>query len=172
MFRVKAAFGRLLFFMRDHSDMISKTKAVEDILVPAAEAENIEIIDVQYLKENGNWVAKVFIDKKNGVTIDDCEKMSYIFGDILDAGGILNESYVLEVSSPGINRALKKEKDFKKFTGAKARIQTFNAINNQRNFLGEILSANDGKIKINDVTNGEIEIDFADIKKANLEAEI
>ena len=152
--------------------MISKTKALEELLTPAAEAENIEIIDMQYLKENGNWVARIFIDKKNGVTMGDCERMSYIFGDILDAGDILNESYVLEVSSPGINRALKKEKDFKNFAGIKARIRTFNAINNQRNFLGEILSAKDGKIKINDVTKGEVEIELADIKKANLEADI
>ncbi|MCL1972425.1 MAG: ribosome maturation factor RimP [Endomicrobia bacterium] len=152
--------------------MMSKTKALEELLTPAAEAENIEIIDVQYLKENGNWVARVFIDKKNGITMGDCERMSYVFGDMLDASDILNESYVLEVSSPGINRALKKEKDFKNFVGSKARIQTFNAINNQRNFLGEILSAKDGKIKINDVTKGEVEIELADIKKANLEADI
>lgn len=151
---------------------MSKTKALEELLTPAAEAENIEIIDVQYLKENGNWVARVFIDKKNGITMGDCERMSYVFGDMLDASDILNESYVLEVSSPGINRALKKEKDFKNFVGSKARIQTFNAINNQRNFLGEILSAKDGKIKINDVTKGEVEIELADIKKANLEADI
>ena len=128
--------------------MISKTKALEELLSPVAESEGIEVIDVQYLKENGNWVARIFIDKKDGVNMNDCEKMSYIFGDVLDASDILQNSYVLEVSSPGINRALKKEKDFKNFTGSKVRIQTFNEINNQRNFLGEILSAKDGKIKI------------------------
>ncbi|MCL2144391.1 MAG: ribosome maturation factor RimP [Endomicrobia bacterium] len=152
--------------------MISKTKAIEELLIPAADDRNMEIIDVQYLRENGNWVARVFIDKKDGISIDDCEKMSRIFGDILDANDTLNESYVLEVSSPGVNRALRKEKDFKNFTGSKARIQTFNAVNNQRNFLGEILYFKDGKIKINDVTKGEVEIDFSDIKKANLEADI
>jgi ribosome maturation factor RimP len=152
--------------------MISKTKAIEEILIPAAESENIEIVDVQYLKENGSRVARIFIDKKGGVTIDDCEKMSYLFGDVMDASGILSESYVLEVSSPGINRALRKEKDFKRFTGEKVRLQTFTPLNNQRNFLGKIISYKDGKIKIDDVTKGEVEIDFSDVKKANLEADI
>lgn len=152
--------------------MMSKTKALEELLTPVAESENMEIADLQYVKENGSWVARIFIDKKNGVTMDDCEKMSYLFGDALDKSEILTDSYVLEVSSPGINRALRKEKDFKRFTGKKAKIQTFTPINNQRNFLGEIISFKDGKIKLNDITKGEVEIDFSDIKKANLEADI
>ena len=90
----------------------------------------------------------------------------------LDTSDILNESYVLEVSSPGINRALRKEKDFKRFAGEKVRVQTFTPVNNQKNFLGKLISFENGKAKINDVTNGEVEINFLDIKKANLEADI
>ncbi|MDR1196631.1 MAG: ribosome maturation factor RimP [Endomicrobium sp.] len=152
--------------------MINKTKALEELLTPAADCENIEITDLEYVKENGNWVVRVFIDKDGGVSMDDCEKMSYVFGEVLDAGGILSDSYVLEVSSPGINRTLKKKKDFERFIGEKIRVKTFTSVNNQKNFLGELVWHKDGKIKINDVTSGEVEIDFSDIKKANLEADI
>lgn len=152
--------------------MTEKTKEIEEFLTPFAEQENVEVVDVQYLKENGSWVVRVFIDKENGVFMDDCEKMSHIFGDALDQCDILQNSYMLEISSPGINRVLRKEKDFERFVGERAKIQTFTPINNQKNFLGELLSFENGKIKINDVTNGEVEINFSDIKKANLEADI
>lgn len=152
--------------------MIDKAKVVEEFLTPFAETENIEIVDIQYLKENGNLVLRVFIDKEDGVSMDDCAKVSHIFGDALDGCDALKDSYVLEISSPGIDRPLKKQKDFKKYIGEKVRIQTFEPVNKQKNFLGELLSSNDEKIKINDVTNGEVEISFSDIKKANLEADI
>lgn len=152
--------------------MPSKAEELEEFLTPVAQSENIEIVDVQYVKENGSRVARIFIDKTGGVTMDDCEKMSYIFGDALDSGDILQESYILEISSPGINRTLKKEKDFERFIGEKIRVQTFSPINNQRNFLGKLIGAGAGKIKIDDVTKGEVEIDFCGIKKANLEADI
>ncbi|MDR2425962.1 MAG: ribosome maturation factor RimP [Endomicrobium sp.] len=152
--------------------MSNKAEEIEKLLISVADSENIEIVDLQYVKENGSWVIRVFIDKEAGVSIDDCEKMSYLFGATLDAGDVLNDSYVLEVSSPGINRILKKEKDFEKFTGEKIRIRTFTPINNQKNFLGKLISFKDRKLKINDVTNGEVEIIFSDVEKANLETDI
>jgi Uncharacterized protein conserved in bacteria len=152
--------------------MIDKVKALEELLSPSAEAEGMEIVEVQYLKENGDWTMRVFIDKESGIQISDCEKMSYIFGEILDGSDILKDSYVLEISSPGINRALKKEKDFIRFIGEKVRMQTFNPVNNQRNFLGILTGFKNGMVKIDDVTKGEVEVEFSDIKKANLEADI
>lgn len=152
--------------------MINKAKEVEDFLTQITEAENLEIVDVQYLKESGHRVLRVFIDKAGGITMDDCEKMSYVIGDALDSSDILTESYVLEISSPGINRVIKKEKDFKRFVGKKIRLQTFTMLNNQKNFLGKLLYIETGKVKVDDVTKGEVEIDFSDIKKANLEEDI
>ncbi len=152
--------------------MINKAKEVEDFLTKITEAENLEIVDVQYLKESGHRVLRVFIDKAGGITMDDCEKMSYVFGDALDSNDILTESYVLEISSPGINRVIKKEKDFKRFVGKKIRLQTFTMLNNQKNFLGKLLYIETGKVKVDDVTKGEVEIDFSNIKKANLEEDI
>ena len=152
--------------------MQDKIKEIEDLLSSVAQGEGMEIVDVQYVKENGNRILRVFIDKEMGISMDDCEHMSHIISAFLDDKDILKDSYVLEISSPGLNRALKKEESFNRFTGEKVRIQTFNPVNNQKNFLGELLGFNDGKVKINDVTKGIVEIEFSDIKKANLEADI
>ncbi|MDR1695909.1 MAG: ribosome maturation factor RimP [Endomicrobium sp.] len=154
------------------ADSQSIIKAIENLLNPAAEREKIEIADVQYMKENGDWVLRVFIDKDNGVNMDDCARASRVFEVVLDESDILKGSYVLEVSSPGIDRVLKSEKDFRRFCGHKIKVRTFDPINNQRNFLGGLNSYENGKIKINDVTKGEVEIETSNIKKANLEADI
>jgi ribosome maturation factor RimP len=112
------------------------------------------------------------MDKEGGVNLDDCEKMSRIFDAILDENDIINESYILEVSSPGIYRPLKKESDYERFIGDKVRIQTLAAFNNQRNFIGELISYENAIVKIDDATSGICEIEFSNIKKANLEPDI
>jgi ribosome maturation factor RimP len=150
---------------------MTKIEKIENLLEPIAAKENYELVDVQYVKENSDWVARVFIDKDGGVTMRDCEKMSMIFGSILDNSDVLEDSYILEVSSPGLNRVLKKEESFKRFIGSKIKLQTLEFINNQKNFLGSLLDFKDGKIKIDDVTNGIVEIKFLNIKKANVETE-
>jgi ribosome maturation factor RimP len=149
-----------------------KAQEIEDLLTPIATREKIEIVGVHYVKEVGDWIARIFIDKDGGVTINDCRNISCIFGAFLDESGILKDSYVLEVSSPGFGRVLKNEKDFRRFMGSKTRIQTFKPINNQRNFLGTLLSFEDGRIKIDDVVSGVVEIESSDIKKANIETNI
>jgi ribosome maturation factor RimP len=149
----------------------TKAKEIETLLEPVATKEGYELVGIQYVKENGDWVARIFIDKDGGVAMSDCEKMSMLFGAILDESNILKDSYVLEISSPGLNRVLKKEESFKRFIGSKIRLQTVEPINNQKNFLGNLLDCKDGKIKIDDVSNGIFEINFLDIKKANVETE-
>jgi ribosome maturation factor RimP len=149
--------------------MSDKALEIENLLSKPAHAEGVEIIDVQYLKEDGDMIARIFIDKDGGIKMSDCEHMSRIFGACLDESDVLSESYVLEVSSPGLNRVLKNEKSFKRFTGEKIRLRTFNPVNNQRNFLGTLVSFENGEIEINDVTNGPVKINFNDVQKANLE---
>jgi len=150
----------------------SKAQEIESLLAPIAAKKEIEIVDVQYVKENSSWVARIFIDKCGGVTLGDCEKISYVFSAFLDTSNILKDSYILEVSSPGINRVLKKEESFRFFTGSKVRIQTFNPVNNQRNFLGTLLGLVDGKVRLDDITNGIVEIEFLNVRKANIETEV
>jgi len=151
--------------------MANKALEAETLLGRAAEKENMEIVDVQYVKENGDWILRVFIDKDGGVKMSDCECMSRIFEECLDASDVLTDPYVLEVSSPGMDRVLKNEKAFKKFVGSKIKVQTLNPIGNQRNFTGNLLSCSYGKITVEDLTNGKITIEISDIKKANLETD-
>jgi ribosome maturation factor RimP len=147
---------------------MNKIQTMESIISSIAKKLNVEIVDIQYVRENGVLVVRIFIDKPGGVAINDCENINHIFGEILDASDLFKNSYILEISSPGPNRALKKEESFKRFIGNVVKIQTFQTINNQRNFFGRLLDFKDSKIKINDVTNGILEIEFLNIKKANI----
>ena len=84
----------------------------EQLLMPVIQANDFELVDVEYVKEAGTRYLRAYIDKEGGITIDDCELVSRAFGERLDAEDFIEESYVLEVSSPGLGRPLKKEKDF------------------------------------------------------------
>lgn len=152
---------------------MNKSSEVEKLFNTISGENGIEIIDVEYVKESDKMVLRVFIDKENSkVTMDDCEKCSRVFSEFLDKSNILQDSYILEVSSPGLNRVLKQEKSFKRFVGNKIRVQTHNSINNQKFFLGQLLSFNDGILTIDDITKGIVNIRFVDIIKANLETEL
>jgi ribosome maturation factor RimP len=146
------------------------TQEIEEFLSASAEKEGFEVIDVCYVKEDGRWILRIFIDKESHiVSMNDCEKASRFFSDILDEKDIIKDSYILEVSSPGTNRVLKKEKHFKEFIKKEVRIQTLNSVNDQKNFLGELVDVIDGKVVLNDVTNGRVEICIDDIRRANVE---
>ena len=148
--------------------MRGRIEEIKNLLTPIAEKEKIEIVDVQHITENGSWILRIFIDKSDGVTIDDCENVSRVFGSFLDKNNVFTSSYFLEVSSPGPNRVLSKEENFKHFTGNKVRIRTLFPINNRRDFLGILLGFVNGKVKINDFNYGILEIRFSDIKRANV----
>jgi ribosome maturation factor RimP len=151
---------------------MNKAQTIESLLKNVAEQEKIELVDVCYVKENGDWILRIFIDKDGGVTISDCENVSRVFGGFLRKSDILKDFDILEISSPGLNRVLKKEESFKRFIGSNVRIQTFEPINNQKNFLGKLLDFKDGEIKIDDVTSGVVQINFLNVKRANIETDI
>ena len=90
----------------------------EELLEPIISELGFELVDVEYVKEGGTWYLRAYIDKPGGITVDDCEAVSRRFSDILDEKDYIEDSYVFEVSSPGLGRPLKKEKDF---AGASAR---------------------------------------------------
>ena len=85
---------------------------VEKFLTPIMEENNYELVDVEYVKEAGTWYLRAYIDKEGGFTVDDCEMVSRRLSDWLDKEDFIDDSYILEVSSPGLGRPLKKEKDF------------------------------------------------------------
>lgn len=114
----------------------------EKLLEPILEANHFELVDVEYVKEGGPWYLRAYIDKPGGITVDDCEIVNRALGDLLDEHDFIEESYILEVSSPGLGRPLKKERDFARSLGEEVEIRTYRMVNKQKEFRG-ILKAYD-----------------------------
>ena len=114
----------------------------EELLLPIIEEYKFELVDVEYVKEGANWYLRAYIDKEGGITVDDCEAVSRRMSDLLDEQDFIEESYIFEVSSPGLGRPLKKEKDFKRSLGKEVEIRTYRMIDKQKEFTG-ILKAYD-----------------------------
>ncbi|MCI8567042.1 MAG: ribosome maturation factor RimP [Lachnospiraceae bacterium] len=117
-------------------------KRTEELLTPITAAHGFEIVDVEFVKEGGNRFLRAYIDKPDGITVDDCETISRALGARLDEEDFIEESYILEVSSPGLGRPLKKEKDFIRNMGELVELHTFRPIDRQKEFCG-ILKAYD-----------------------------
>jgi len=143
---------------------------VASLAVPALEERGMELVSLEYRKEWSGWVLRLFIDRDGGVTLDDCADASRVVEALLDANDIIPHEYSLEVSSPGLNRPLKKEADFRRFIGKTARIKTFEVIDGSRNFKGRIEGCEDSVVVLN--VDGTVHhIPLKKIAKANIEYE-
>lgn len=100
----------------------------EKLLLPMVDRNGFELVDVEYVKEAGNYYLRAYLDKEGGITIDDCEVISRELSDVLDKEDFIDESYILEVSSPGLGRQLKKDKDFKRSLGEEIDVKLFKAV--------------------------------------------
>lgn len=114
----------------------SYEQQTEQLLLPIIESHGFELVDVEYVKEAGTWYLRAYIDKPGGITVDDCEVVSRAFSDILDEKDYIEDTYIFEVSSPGLGRPLKKEKDFARSIGVEVEIRTYRAIDRQKEFIG------------------------------------
>lgn len=114
----------------------------EELITPIVERMAFELVDVEYVKEGGTWYLRAYIDKEGGITVNDCEAVAREMNEILDAEDFVEDSYVFEVSSPGLGRPLKKEKDYVRSMGKEVEIRTYRAINREKEFYG-VLSAYD-----------------------------
>jgi ribosome maturation factor RimP len=148
------------------------TKKAEAMLEPLLEAEGLSLVDIAFKWEPGGWVFRVLIDKKQGVTLDDCTRVSREFGQLLDVENIIPTSYRLEVSSPGLDRPLKKEADFITYTGRRVRIKTKDPVSGRRNFKGDLLGCAEGKVTVKVEGSEVFVIPLSSILKANLELEL
>ena len=111
----------------------SKTEA---FLLPLVEERHFELVDVEYVKEGSSWYLRAYIDKEGGIAIDDCETISRILSDWLDKEDFIDDSYILEISSPGLGRPLKKEKDFARSLGKEVDVKLYRARDKQKDFTG------------------------------------
>lgn len=147
---------------------MSKAVAVVTQLVePVCAALGYDLVDVQYLKEGASFVLRLVIDKPGGITIDDCELVSRRVDPVLDEADPIAGSYHLQVSSPGLDRPLKCEADFRRFVGSRVKVRAYAPIGGRRNFTGLLAGWRDGWVVLEE--NGEgICIPFAQIAKATL----
>ncbi len=122
-------------WMSKREDYEARTEA---ILIPITEEHQFELVDVEFVKEGTNQYLRAYIDKPGGITIDDCEVVSRALSDKLDQEDFIAEAYILEVSSPGLGRPLKKEKDYARSIGKEIEIRTYKAINQEKEFVGTL----------------------------------
>ena len=134
----------------------------EAFLLPVLAEHNFELWDVEYVKEAGTWYLRAYIDKEGGIAVDDCEVISRILSDWLDQTDFIEESYILEVSSPGLGRPLKKERDFERSLGEEVEIRLYKALNKQKEFTG-ILKAYDKETVTIETAEGELVFNRPDI---------
>ena len=120
----------------------------ETLLIPIVERFGVEIYDIEYVKEGSDWYLRAYIDKPDGVNINDCENVSRALSDELDKEDFIQDAYILEVSSPGLGRALKKDKHLQKSLGEEVEIKTYKPIDKQKEFHGILKSFDTDSITI------------------------
>ena len=120
----------------------------EAILLPIVDELGFELVDVEYVKEGSTWYLRTYIDKPGGITIDDCEVVSRRLSDILDEKDYINDAYIMEVSSPGLGRPLKKDKDFKRSMGEEVEIRTYRMVDKKKEFTGILVAYDEDTVTI------------------------
>lgn len=141
--------------------------AIEEYAVPVLDDFGLELVEVQFRREGHGWVLRLFIDSENGVTIDDCARVSREISTWLDVEDLIEHAFHLEVSSPGVERPLKKQADFERFAGRKARIKIREPREDRRVFTGILGEVSDGNITL-DVDGKPVRIAFEEIARARL----
>ena len=135
----------------------------EEILNPIMEELGFELVDVEYVKEAGTWYLRAYIDKEGGIAVDDCEVISRKLSDWLDKEDFIDDSYILEVSSPGLGRPLKKEKDYVRSMGREVEVRLYKAIDRQKEFTGTLSAYDDKTVTLTMEDGSEAVFEKADI---------
>ncbi len=138
------------------------------LIEPVLEPEGIELVEMEFKQERGRWVLRLYIDTSGGITLEHCELVSRQVGALLDMEDPVEDSYTLEVSSPGINRVLRREKDFRLYAGSPIRIRTRRKVGGRRNFKG-ILKGMEGSSIVIEVDGTLFEISPEDLENARLD---
>ena len=136
---------------------------IEELVLTITNENNIEIVDVEYDKEAGEYYLRIFIDKDGGVSLNDCEVVTRAINPILDEKDPIKENYFLEVSSPGLDRPLKKEKDFVRYAGRDVEVKLYKPINGLKHFEAELVELAENKVVKLIVDGEEMEFDKKDI---------
>ena len=152
---------------------VKVTDLVEEIAAPFLDEIGLELYHTEFLKEGRDWFLRVYIDKKEGqeeeyVSTDDCEKVSRFLSDELDRIDPIEQNYYLEVSSPGLDRELLRDRDFVRFAGRLVDLSLYKAVNGQKAYQGVLVGLTDDQIVIKDETDAELRFDRAQVAKTRL----
>ena len=150
----------------------SIAERVQAIAERVAIDHGLELVHAEVAGPDNKPIVRIFIDKPNGVTHQDCSEVSLHVGTVLDVEDFIHASYTLEVSSPGIERGLYKRSDYERFAGRPAKIRTRGPINGQRNFRGRLLGIDGQEVLFEDRTSGRVRVPVDSIAKANLELDV
>jgi ribosome maturation factor RimP len=145
---------------------------IEQVAAPVLAEHGAELVDSMFVHEHGQWVLRFYLDKEGGITLDDCSVISEHLGRNLDATDIIKQSYSLEVSSPGINRPLKKEADYQRFIGEKVDVTLYAPLNGRRHFKGTLQAVNAGTVIVQEAPQISHTLPLTDVAKARLDPEI
>lgn len=152
---------------------------VQRLIAPVLQDMAVELVDLEFKREGRDWFLRLFIDKEGGVTLDDCADVSREIDALLEVEDVIDTAYRLEVSSPGLDRPLKKPEDYERFRGRLVKVKTFEKLDpddrghSRKTFEGELLGLEAGMVRIRqlDKKGGVVEIPLEGIAKANLEFE-
>lgn len=147
-------------------------ESITALVTPILDEEGLELVEVEYKRGAKNSFLRIFIDKPGGVTIDDCSNVSNQLGDLLDIEDLIPNRYVLEVSSPGADRPLKRPDDYKRFIGRLARVTTLEPVGGKQRHIGRIVGFDHGKVTLELQSNGSVTIELTNIERARLEVEL
>lgn len=128
-----------------------------ELVEPYLEERSFELVDLEYVKEAGNWYLRIYIDKEGGITVDDCEVISRLMSDALDVEDYIDESYILEVSSPGLGRPLKKDRDFQRSIGEAVEIKLYRPLEHRKDYEGVLVAYDADTVTI---AEGDVPEDF------------
>ena len=146
--------------------MAGAAERVYALIKETVENCGVELWDVKYLKEGASWYLRVFIDKPEGISIDDCTDVSHAIDPVIDQADPIDDSYYLEVCSPGLERELSRPEHFVKMMGQKIKIKLYKAVDGVKEFTGMLKSAQDG-VTI-ETENGDVTFTLKEISKAHL----
>ena len=142
-------------------------RQVEEIAESLVVTEGMELVDLEYRREGPRWILRLFIDKEGGVTVDDCARVSRELGDLLDVKDVIPQAYVLEVSSPGLNRRLRKKEDFLRFAGHKVKLWLVSPRDGRRKIVGDLIGVEREEVIVA-APEGRCSVALTDIARANL----
>ncbi len=151
---------------------LSIAERIDKIAAGAAKENGVDLVYSEIVGGRRNMIVRIYIDKPEGVTIEDCSIVSHAVEAVIDADDFIPSPYVLEISSPGLERPLFSIGDFERYTGKKANVKTADPVDGQANFNGRIAAVEGSEIVFDDKTKGTVRLPFETISKANLRVDL